>query len=413
MLLTTAASQPDSVASRCDYATKLIAAGKEDEALQEFSHALQLTKDSRIRGGIFNGIGQIYCNRGQMSEAEEMFRVAHDLIPNSADAMANIGLIYKWRGNLPEAERWIARALKANPWHSAAQFTQAIAALLAGDYKRGFELYECRFRSKGGLPKLATCWPEWDLTNGKHVYVYGEQGSGDIFLMLRYARLIKALGVRQSWVVHASMVSLVKTIPEIDCVVGVGDALPEFDCHIPAASLPRLFGTTLETIPTEPILPKAEGVDYGPGFHVGIAWRGSKVQLNDRFRSTALQMWTPVLSVPGVTFHSLQVDGADEALFYPQIAAHEKPENWMETARRVSGLDLVISVDTSMVHLCGSLGVPCWCALHCRPYFVFPLTREDCPWYPSVRLFKQRREYEWVPVFERIANELRRHSRLV
>ncbi len=415
MLLQTCASQTadSQIAKQCETATRLISEGKEEEALGIFGDALAKTKNSFIRAGIFNGVGQIYCNRGQMPEAQVMFQEACTLYPTSPDAIANIGLVHKWLGNLPEAERHLNRALKLNPWHSAAQFTLALAALLAGDYKRGFELYECRFRSKGGLKKLETCWPEWDLTNGKQVYVYGEQGSGDIFLMLRYARLIKALGVKQSWVVHAAMVPLVKTITEIDCVVGSGDALPEFDCHIPAASLPRLFGTTLETIPTEPILPKVEGVDYGPGFHVGIVWRGSKVQLNDRFRSTSLESWAPVLNVPGVTFHSLQVDSADEALLYPQIATEEKPADWMETARRVAGLDLVISVDTSMVHLCGSMGVPVWCALHCRPYFVFPFVREDCPWYPSVRLFKQKREYEWQPVFERIADELRRHPGLV
>ncbi len=414
MLQQRAASQTDAqIAQQCDAATRMISEGREEDAIDIFQSALVGTKNARIRAGIFNGIGQIYANRGQMIDADSMFQSAHNLYPESADAIANIGLIHKWRGNLPEADRWLNRALELNPWHSAAQFTQALSVLLAGDYKRGFELYECRFRSSlGGLKKLETCWPEWDLTNGKQVYVYGEQGSGDIFLMLRYARLIKALGVKQSWVVHKSMVPLVKTIVEIDHVAGAGDPLPEFDCHIPAASLARLFETTLNTIP-EAILPKPAGVDYGPGFHVGIAWRGSKVQLNDRFRSTNLDAWAPVLDIPGVTFHSLQVDGADEALLYPNICMDEKPADWMETARRVAGLDLVISVDTSMVHLCGSMGVPCWCALHCRPYFVFPLSREDCPWYPSVRLFKQRKEYEWAPVFESIANELKRHPGLV
>jgi ADP-heptose:LPS heptosyltransferase len=90
---------------------------------------------------------------------------------------------------------------------------------------------------------------------------------------------------------------------------------------------------------------------------------------------------------------------------------HAPPVDWMETARRVAGLDLIISVDTSMVHLAGAMGIPCWCALHCRPYFVFPLVREDCPWYPSVQLFKQSKEFEWQPVFERIAKELHEYTR--
>jgi hypothetical protein len=260
------------------------------------------------------------------------------------------------------------------------------------------------------LSRLETPQPEWDGTNGTNVYIYGEQGAGDIFLMLRYAKLIRERGLKQSWVVHQSMATLARTIPDIDCVCNVGDPLPDFDCHLPAASLPRLFGTTLKTIPVAPYIPKPEAVEYGPGFHVGIVWRGNKTQLNDRFRSTALADWEPVFNVSGIMFHSLQVDGADEGLLHP-LEMHAPPVDWMETARRVAGLDLIISVDTSMVHLAGAMGIPCWCALHCRPYFVFPLVREDCPWYPSVQLFKQSKEFEWQPVFERIAKELHEYTR--
>jgi hypothetical protein len=226
--------------------------------------------------------------------------------------------------------------------------------------------------------------------------------------MLRYARLIRALGMRQTWVVHTSMQPLVSLIEEIDLVQVSGQEAPEFDCHIPAASLPLMFGTTIDTVPDgivfqrEKIVPK----DYGPGLHVGIAWRGSRLQLNDRIRSTNLDQWRPVFNVPGITFHSLQVDGSEEGLLYPELNMESNAADWKETASRMLGLDLVISVDTSVVHAAGSLGVPCWCALHCRPYFVFPLVREDCPWYKTVRLFKQRKEFEWHPVFQNIANEL-------
>ncbi len=405
-----AGSQSDTeIAALCESASSLLRDGKEEEALSYFYDLLPHTNNSVLRCGILNGIGQVMAGRGHLDEALEAFKEAHSVWPESPDAMANLGLVHKWRGNLDQAERWVTRALKKHPWHNAAQFTQALIALLSGDYKRGFNLYECRFRARnGGLKKLETAWPEWDKTNGENVYVYGEQGSGDIFLMLRYAKMIRALRIRQSWVVHKAMVPLVKTIPEIDLVVGEGDALPDFDCHIPAASLPRLFETTLETIPSAPYIPKPEiCIGTGEGFHVGIVWRGNKGQGNDRFRSTNLEAWKPVLETKGVHFHSLQVDGADEALLYPQIQMHNKPADWMETARRVAGMDLVISVDTSMVHLCGAMGVPCWCALHCRPYFVYPIVREDCPWYPSVKLFKQRKEFQWQPVFQQIANELK------
>jgi hypothetical protein len=143
--------------------------------------------------------------------------------------------------------------------------------------------------------------------------------------------------------------------------------------------------------------------------NVGLCWRGSSIQTNDRIRSTNLDQWAPVLEAGGsdVEFHSLQVDGADEAFVYRQIVMHPPPQDWLETARRVCALDLVISVDTSIVHLAGALGVPVWCVLHCRPYFVYPLVTENCPWYPSVRLFKQQKEFEWSPVFDHVARELK------
>lgn len=403
-----------SVSILCDKASRLIQQGDESRALEFFSTALSQTKNSFLRAGIFNNIGLIYCNRGQLPEALEMFMTAHRLQPQLPDAMANIALAYKWMGDLKSALRWIDRALAIHPWHSAAQFTQAMAVLLSGDFKRGFELYECRFRARaGGLAKLITRWPEWGGSSAepllKNVYVYGEQGSGDIFLMLRYARLIREAGMKQSWVVHKSMKTLVQLMPDIDCVVENGEDLPQFDCHIPAASLPRVFGTTIATIPLEPYIPRPDVPRFriqNAKLNVGIVWRGSRVQTNDRFRSTNLDQWRPVLEVQGVQFHSLQVEGSDEALVYPEIQIHEPPADWMETARRVAAMDLVISVDTSMVHLCGAMGVPCWCALHCRPYFVYPITREDCPWYSSVRLFKQRKEFQWFRVFEDIARQL-------
>lgn len=415
------------VAQRCERASRLLKEGYELEAVGEFALCLQETRQPLLRAGIFNEIGQVYSNSGKMDDAREMFEMAHKLYPESADAMANIGLIHKWMSgganpeqaaaHLRDAEKWLTRALDRNPWHNAAQFTQAITALLAGDYRRGFELYECRFRSRtAGLKKLETAWPEWDGLNGSNVYIYGEQGAGDIFLMMRYARLIRERGLRQSWVVQAPMATIARTIPEIDLVVDIGDPVPEFDCHIPCFSLPRIFGTTIETIPTAPYIPKPEfGIlpGDGLGFNVGIAWRGSNVQLNDKIRSTDLRLWQPLFDLcdefPQLHFHCLQVDGWEAALVHPNVAIYPNPpKDWMDTARRLVGLDLVISVDTGLVHLAGAMGFECWCAMHCRPYFVYPPIREDCPWYPSVRLFKQRKEFEWEPVFERIAGELRK-----
>jgi hypothetical protein len=366
-----------------------------------------LVSQPLARACALNEEGRVHANSGQTRAALGLFKQANAAKADQPGIIANIGLAHRWLGELDEAERWLRRSLKVNPWESNAALELAFVLLLKGDYLAGFEQYEARFRMPGGsLKKLECDKPEWTGDNGKSLFVYGEQGSGDIFLMLRYAKLIRERGLKQSWVVHKSMLPLVATIPEIDFAFCDGAETPAFDCHIPAASLPRIFKTTLDNIPPAQCLPRPDAHDYGPGFHVGIVWRGNKTQNNDAIRSTNLGQWKPVLDVPGVTFHSLQFDGADEALLYPQITMHEPPADWLETARRVCGLDLVITVDTSMLHLCGSLGVPVWCALHCRPYFAFPLVRQDCPWYPSAKMFKQKREFEWQPVFESIAKEL-------
>jgi ADP-heptose:LPS heptosyltransferase len=153
----------------------------------------------------------------------------------------------------------------------------------------------------------------------------------------------------------------------------------------------------------------SDAINYGDGFHVGISWRGSPSQSNDSFRSTSLAQWNEVLAVEGVTFHSLQADNSEEALLYPSIKNCEKPSGWLETARKIAGLDLVVSVDTSIVHLAGAMGIPCFCAMHSRPYFVYPPKfGEVTPWYKSVKLFRSRKENDWHFVFDNITNELKR-----
>jgi ADP-heptose:LPS heptosyltransferase len=99
-----------------------------------------------------------------------------------------------------------------------------------------------------------------------------------------------------------------------------------------------------------------------------------------------------------------------DALPYREIRLQETPKDWRATAQRISEMNLIISVDTAVVHLAGAMGVPCWVPLHCRPYFIYPITREDCPWYPSVKLYKQKKEHEWKPVFDRIANDLKEYA---
>jgi tetratricopeptide (TPR) repeat protein len=390
-------------------ANNLIKEGMHTIAAERCSEILKLTKDVKICAAAYNNLGMIACMMGDTSSALAYFKKSIEKFPNAPDSYSNMGLLAQWRGDFKEAIRYASRALSIDHWHEQAAFIRSMCLLMDCDYERGFEEYECRWRSKtNNLSKITCNMPEWDGTNGKRVYVYGEQGCGDTILMLRYASEIKKLGIEQCWVGQKGLDSLMRTMPEIDLVCEVGGNLPEFDCHIPSVSLPRIFKTTIDSIPESPYIamPDVKKLD---GFNVAICWRGSTAQTNDAIRSTSLELWKPVIDLTGVNFHSIQVDGKDEGLLYPQLIQHPTPKDWLETARLVSQMDLVISVDTSIVHLCGALDVTCWCALHCRPYFVYPPRfKETSPWYKSVRLFRQEKEYQWQPVFERIANELKR-----
>ena len=397
-------------------AIQLVKDGQHDLALARLREVLSISKAVKIRAAAMTNIGLLLSQKGQINEAKELFRESMRLWPEMPDSYHNIALVSKWQGNLKESLHYSEMALSKFHWHEQAQFIHAMALLLDGQYLKGFEEYECRWRTKSfnkddgfKLQKIYEPQPEWDGTNGKRLLIYGEQGHGDTILMLRYAKEIRKLGLWQAWVAQKSISPLMKTIPEIDQVVEVGEQLPDFDCHIPSVSLPRIFKTTLETIPPSPYIIKPEPFDYGEGFHVGICWRGSKIQVSDNIRSTNLADWSPLFDVPGITLHSLQVDFAEEALLYPQIKTYEKPKDWLETANRVAGLDLVVSVDTSIIHLSGSMGIPCLCAMHRRPYFVYPFRCGDCtPWYSSVKLFRAEKDFDWKPVFERIANDIQR-----
>ena len=394
-------------------AVELLKDGKSELALERFHEVLKLSKVPKVRAAALNNIGMIWANSGRNEEAMRVFAEASEIAPEFPDTWSNIALMHKWKFDFTSALYYANKALARDPWHEQACFIRSMIYLLSGDYARGWEEYECRWRSKSnGLAKIATPFPEWNGRNGKRVFIYGEQGHGDTILMLRYARLIKERGLEQVWVVQKSMSPLAQSMGIIDLVMEPGHPVPEFDCHIPAVSLPRIFNTRLDTIPPAPYIPEPEPMDYGPGFHVGICWRGSKGQGNDMIRSTNLKHWSELLALPGITFHSLQVDCAEEALLYPQIKMYEKPADWLDTARRIAGLDLVVSVDTSIVHVSGAIGKRCLVPMHCRPYFVYPpKSGKECPWYSTVILFRQKREFEWEHVFGQIAEYLRGYER--
>jgi Tfp pilus assembly protein PilF len=393
----------------CDVARELASLGHADVALSALHQVISLHPDSpTVLAASWNEVGNIVYDMGDTDKAREHFEKSWNHYKTFGSS-ANLALMSLRRGKLSEAEQWINISLGMNPWSQEAQMVQADINFNLGKYRTAFRQYECRWRTRRhGLAKPPSPKPEWPGPQAKEgrLLVVGEQGMGDVILVLRYAHLIRGLGLKQTWVVHEGLRPLAESMGVIDQVLVPGEHFDDYHFQIASASLPRAFGTSLETIPTAPYIPLPRR-DLEPIFRVGLCWRGSSKNPNDKIRSTNLWEWLPVLAVPGIEFHSLQFgDGEADLESFPQVKRHPRPQSWLETARIVSGLDLVISVDTATVHLCGAMGVPCWVPLHCRPYFVYPMCRQDCPWYPSVKLFKQSREFEWQPVFKQIATNL-------
>jgi hypothetical protein len=253
--------------------------------------------------------------------------------------------------------------------------------------------------------------------------MYAEGGLGDTIQFVRYARLAQEQGATVVVECQRPLVRLLARCPGIDHLVAHGDALPAHDVEVPLLSLPYCFRTRLETIPakvpylwTDPGLVEQWRQELAAviGLKIGINWQGSKGD-NDP-RSIPLTAFAPLAAVPGVRLFSLQKGPAsrhltDVAGHWPVTDLSGRLDDFMDTAAVMVNLDLIVTSDTSVPHVAGALGVPVWILLpkaHCWRWLV---NREDTPWYPTMRLFRQERPGDWGPVFQRIAEAVqRRHS---
>jgi tetratricopeptide (TPR) repeat protein len=271
--------------------------------------------------------------------------------------------------------------------------------------------------------------PRWDGSSlqGKTILLHHEQGFGDTLHFIRYAEVLRDRGATVLAVVQSSLAPLIRTCPAIAEVIPQGAPVPRFDCWAPMLSVPGLCRTDLASIPAPvPYLQAdAERVNGWrgrlaghSGFKVGICWQGSPRHSKDRQRSAPLSAFLPLAQVPGVQLFSLQYGaGAEQVRALPSSTAivdlssqlDESAGAFLDTAAVVKNLDLIITVDTALAHLAGALGVPVWVVLPHGPDWRWLLGREDTPWYPTMRLFRQTEPGNWSPIFARTADELARH----
>ena len=277
-------------------------------------------------------------------------------------------------------------------------------------------------------PTPALPQPRWtgQTLNGETVLLYAEQGFGDTLQFCRYVPMVAAAGGRVILVVPKALRRVMGSLAGVAEIMTEDDgALPSFDYHCPLLSLPAAFNTTVKTIPgpmsylaADPA-PWAELLAGLTGLRVGLVWAGKSrtgqphAVAIDKRRSMRLSDMAPLLGVPGCSFVSLQLGqpAAQMRLLPDGVVLHDVSDrliDWEDTANLIAGLDLVIAVDTAVAHLAGALGKPVWMLNRFDTCWRWLQTREDTPWYPTMRLFRQTSRGGWSNVMERVRSELER-----
>ncbi len=456
------ASDPDSFEALRLGASARLLAGRAGEAVPLFERALrQRPGDAELLGNF----GMALQDCGLIDQAVATLREAAALRADP-DTLVNLACALRQSGAPEAAAAACEHALALDPLHAGAHYNEgnahcdqgavrraiacyeravtlaphrqdvlgslANALLLAGEFGRGWQAYEARFgravyRNWPPLPAGIQRWDGASPLEGK-LLVVAEQGLGDTIQFLRYGRLLRGAGIRAALQCDPRIVRLLSSSDCFDEIVPFGSRPPAPVARwYPLLSLPLLLRTDLETIPAGPAYLQAEPerrarwsalLAQQRSFHVGIAWQGNpRTEIHHlRGRSVPLREFAPLAGIPGVTLHCLQkgagLEQLDSVPFKSRIVVPQPeidcgPDAFTDTAALIAQLDLVVTSDTSIAHLAGALGRRVWLALQHVPDWRWLLDRDDSPWYPTMRLFRQQRRGAWGEVFEAMARELR------
>ena len=383
-------------------------AGRPEDAIGAYQEALRL--DPRL-DDIRNSLGLALRLAGRLEEAAEIFRQA-----SGEEAQNNLAGVLKERGQYDEAEQLYRDALRRHSNDARQHYNLSLLLLLMGRFTEGWREYEWRFRA--GAAQVADCvQPRWrgEPLAGRTLLVRAEQGFGDMIQFCRFAPLVA--GGRVIVEVHRPLCRLLSTLRGVDDVVALGDPLPHFDLHIPTMSLPSLFDAPSAEAPyiaAEPELVAAWRARLGPrGFKIGVAWQGNPASLAELGRTYPVSGLHRLSQLPDVRLISLQKHhGLDQLAQLPDGLQIEVPEidvgsdAFVDTAAVMQSLDLVITSDSAVAHLAGAMGRRAWVALQHVPDWRWLLEREDSPWYPSLRLYRQAKHGDWDSVFARMTESV-------
>jgi tetratricopeptide (TPR) repeat protein len=397
----------------CGLADMFRAAGLLDEALAASQRGLALHPHSPQA---LYGVGTMLCARGEYPEAIDVLRQVIELAPKASAAHMNLAHAFHKLARFDHAETHWKQALVVDPSHAEAHRNLGMCYLLRGNLTQGFSHYQWRFRIQDGppRPKLLTPWDGGD-PRGKRMLVHAEQGYGDTLQFCRYLPILRDAGARLVLNVPRSLRSLMAH--SMSWLELQTDHPPSTDFQTTLPSLPHLLKTTLEIIPApipyihappQAISRFAGMIGRRAELKVGLVWAGNPEHLRDRDRSLVLSALAPILAIEGARFFGLQIGAAAQDVSTRDVSTgiiDLAPEltDFAQTAGAIANLDLVISVDTAVAHLAGAMGKPVWIMLPFVPDWRWLLERQDSPWYPTARLFRQRARGDWEPVVKELA----------
>jgi tetratricopeptide (TPR) repeat protein len=434
------ALKPDDLAILNNLGNALWQQGRLDEALDYYERAVEISPES---SAALVNLGVTLSDLGKFDEGVAFIRESIRLQPEAPDSHVNLGMALARQGHLDEALECYEEALRRRPDFPEARRNRSYVWLASGDFVRGWPEYEWRLKCPN-LRLVTADSPRWagaDI-NGQTILLIAEQGLGDTLHFIRYTAVVKNRGARVLVACPEPLIRLVARCPGVDLALDWKSPLPNHDCHAYLLSLPAILGTTLANLPAEvpylsadaktvaawrTVVARALGeADAGAttGSHerarvlrIGVAWQGNPDHKNDRWRSFLLTYLAHLATVPCVRLISLQKGyGTDQLV----EVARQVPvatvgldgeddagrRDFLDTAAVMSEIDLVITLDSAVAHLAGGLGVPVWVALPTICDWRWLIERDDSPWYPTMRLFRQTTPGDWEGVFKRMADAL-------
>ncbi len=418
---------PDLVDAHYNLANILRERGRHEEAIAGYRRAIELRAD---HAEAYNSLGRALKDCGKIDEALDNCERAVALNPDLAEAHNNLGLLLRAQGRYGEAIEKFEKAIQLRPDYANAHWNYSLALLSCGKFVEGWNEY--RWRRKAELGAILDSQREnpgsWDGSpfEGKRLLVRYEQGMGDSLQFVRYVPMVEALGGTVIFETLKPLMALFEGFEGIDELVEVSrDGRPtvEFDLDVFILDLPGLFGTTVDTIPAEVPYLFADRAKadlwrqrlIGDDFKVGIVWAGSPKHTNDSSRSCKPADFKPLGGIEGVRLFGLQKGAAAAqapALHagIPFTSLGGEIDDFTDTAGIIENLDLVVSVDTAVLHLAGAMGKKVWALLPFDADWRWLREREDTPWYPTMKLFRQPKPGDWHGVFDSVTAELRKYA---